>query len=404
MTAFSPKLERPSTESQAVNHPFLFISTDFPPAVGGLQEYSRQIVGGMGGALAEVHLATPDAVPKRLLPQRNTRTYRLVRAKGRVQVLLRLWLPFLRARLSGGIQGQLHMQWSTAVLSYLWNRLGGSSPYVVLIHGAEFSETGRPGLHRWKKRIFSDAAGVVAGSQYTLKLFRELGYASPREIVIPYGNPLEREAADGVKTRVNPLDSTPLRFLCLHRLVARKGTALLFEALAEFKHLPWKLTLVGEGPEKSALQELAQNLGLQERIEFREPVSLEEKLRLFSEASLLLLPSLPRRENDHVEGLGLSLLEAQSLGVPVLAARTGGIPEAVGDGETGWLFTAGDAEDLRRELRKIFSAPEILAAAGAKGPAWVGERFSWPRTIQDLEAFLQKTAQEYFSSPRRKLR
>ena len=69
-----------------------------------------------------------------------------------------------------------------------------------------------------------------------------------------------------------------------------------------------------------------------------------------------------------MEGLGLTLLEAQSRGLPVLAARTGGIPEAVQEGRTGILFRAGDAKDLREKLAELLAAPERRVEEGP----WVG--------------------------------
>ncbi len=385
------------------NH-LLFITTDFPPDVGGLQEYSREIVARMRPeTLREVFVATGRDIPEECLPNRETVKYRKVRAQGRVRVVLSLLYPFLKAKFSGRIAMQLHMQWSTSLLSYLWNRCGGASPYFILIHGTEFSEQGRPFLHSMKRRVFAGSAGVVAGSHYTLGLFRELGYAAPRETVIPYGNPLEDDSA-AYPPRNPPPGLSKIDLLCLHRLVARKGTSLLLEALADLKELPWALVLVGNGPEKPALEKMAVDLDIANRIEFKAPVNKREKVRLLREASLFVLPSLPRMDNDHVEGLGLSLLEAQSLGLAVLAARTGGIPEAVQDGRTGWLFEAGNGIDLREKLRGILERPEVMEQAGAEGPRWVREHFSWKCSIHELEKFISASAQEYFSSPVRRLR
>ena len=78
-----------------------------------------------------------------------------------------------------------------------------------------------------------------------------------------------------------------------------------------------------------------------------------------------------------MEGLGLGLLEAQGRGLAVLAARTGGIPEAVDEGRTGMLFAAGDAEDLRARLRKLIADPGLRTRLGAAGPGWVRENFDW---------------------------
>ena len=116
------------------------------------------------------------------------------------------------------------------------------------------------------------------------------------------------------------------------------------------------------------------------------------KLRLLRDASLFILPSLAPVSNNHVEGLGLTLLEAQSQGLPVLAARTGGIPEAVQEGRTGVLFRAGDAQDLREKLAGLLAAPEKLREMGKLGPAWVAENFSWQRSLEMLAALMREIA------------
>ena len=135
-----------------------------------------------------------------------------------------------------------------------------------------------------------------------------------------------------------------------------------------------------------------EKLGLSERITFHAPVDSDRKVAMMSAASLFILPSLPPEGNNHFEGLGLTLLEAQSLRVPVLAANTGGIPEAVKDGVTGILFRAGDAEDLRVKLETILAAPEQLLALGKDGPEWVRSHFSWKDGLARLAAIMVETA------------
>src|SRR5690606_41836975 len=98
--------------------------------------------------------------------------------------------------------------------------------------------------------------------------------------------------------------------------------------------------------------------------------------------------SLPPIRSNLDEGLGLTLLEAQSLALPLLASRTGSIPVAVQEGRTGILFRAGDVEDLRGKLSDLLGSPERLSAPGAEGPAWVEAHFSWKEGLRTLSALL----------------
>ena len=75
-------------------------------------------------------------------------------------------------------------------------------------------------------------------------------------------------------------------------------------------------------------------------------------------------------------------------GLPVLAARTGGIPEAVDEGRTGLLFEAGNAEDLEAKLRLLLGDAALRRRLGDAGPAWVRENFDWGRSLERLAGLL----------------
>jgi glycosyltransferase involved in cell wall biosynthesis len=165
-----------------------------------------------------------------------------------------------------------------------------------------------------------------------------------------------------------------------------KGLDLLLDALPEVtgRHPRLVLHLVGEGPEEAELRSRAARLGLGGAVRFhpwqREPQNWLAALDLY------LLPS---RE----EGLGSSTLQAQALGIPVLATRAGGLPEAVAHGRTGWLVEADSAPALAAGLMHALADPARLAAWGAAGPAWVREEFSaGAMARQTLEAYREAMA------------
>jgi glycosyltransferase involved in cell wall biosynthesis len=284
----------------------------------------------------------------------------------------------------------LHMQWTTAIPSMMLRRLGGIR-YVVLVHGAELIDPGRLIIGWLRKAVLSRADAVVAGSDHTAEIVRQLGIRCRRLEVIPYGNPLEGES-DRIGRVRTPNASRVPRLMCMHRLVVRKGTALLLDALAGMKQIPWTLDIIGRGAEERQLRAKVAELGLGDRVRFQPPVDEAEKIRLLSEATVFILPSLPPISNNHVEGLGLTLLEAQSLGLPVLAARTGGIPEAVKEGLTGVLFRAGDSHDLAEKLTALLASPGQLQAMSLAGPEWVRTHFSWEKGLRRLAELMESIA------------
>jgi phosphatidyl-myo-inositol dimannoside synthase len=383
----------------------LLITTDYPPEIGGLQTYAYRIARELPlGLLAMVLVGRSLAHATLPLPQDGIS---LASRRGRNRLSAFLWslwsIPYFHFYY--GINFQLHMQWSTAIPSWIMKKLGLRSPYIVLIHGAEIIDPGRHWLGSVKKVVLEGANAVVAGSRHTAEILGQLGISCQNLEIVTYGNPLDGcpevqglwEKFEDPGLARSSRNNNPPRLLCMHRLVARKGTALLLEALSKLMDRPWTLDIVGEGPEKNLLKAKVKALGLDSRVRFHEPVVQDQKIKMMQVASLFILPSLPPVNNNFFEGLGLTLLEAQSLGLPVLAARTGGIPEAIQEGRTGVLFRAGDADDLRAKLGKLLFAPEQLASLGSAGPKWVHDHFSWKESLGRLaEIMIEAKEKENF--------
>lgn len=368
----------------------LFLTTDYPPDLGGLETYSLRVAREFPAGLLSAVIAGTRHPADRLPRPAGGVPLEARAGRDRWSALRWSFRALLGHLPADRFDVSLHMQWSTAVPAWLLGRLGWGRPYVILIHGAELIDPGRPLLHRLKSAVLFRAAAVVAGSRATALLFARLGFANPRLEVIPYGNPAPPDAPPRPR-RMDP--RSPARLLCMHRLVPRKGTALLLEALAGLKDLSWNLAVVGRGEEEAALRARARELGLDGRVAFEPPVDEAGKRDHLDAADLFILPSLPPAGNNHMEGLGLGLLEAQGRGLAVLAARTGGIPEAVDEGRTGMLFAAGDAGDLRDRLRELIGDPALRSRLGAAGPGWVRERFDWEKSLGRLAELLREVAE-----------
>ena len=371
----------------------LLVTTDYPPDIGGLQTYSYRIARGLPGGILQAVIAGSDR-KRRVLPapmQGVALAWRRGRTRWRA-FWWSLWsVPWFRLR--HHTEFLLHMQWTTAIPSMLLSRFLPGTRYLVLVHGAELIDPERWLVGRLKRSVLARADAVVAGSRHTAEIVTQLGIRCRRLEVIPYGNPLDGKGDPPPGQGIPPVTFGP-RLLCMHRLVPRKGTALLIDALAGLKDRRWSLDIIGRGEEEATLKAKVATLKLDDRIRFFAPVDEDVKMRALREANLFILPSLPPIENNHVEGLGLTLLEAQSQGLPVLAARTGGIPEAVQEGLTGVLFRAGDVKDLREKLATLLAAPEQLRAMGKAGPGWVKANFSWEECLRKLAGLMEEVAGE----------
>lgn len=159
------------------------------------------------------------------------------------------------------------------------------------------------------------------------------------------------------------------------QLIERKGHALLLDALPAIlaQHPELRVLLFGRGPLEGALSERIHRLGLAERVHlagFR--TDLE---RILPCLDLLVHPAT-------LEGLGVSLLQAAAAGVPIVAARAGGIPEVVRDGENGLLVPPGDTKALGEAVLWMLDHPEESRALGARGRALVERDFSVPAMVE----------------------
>jgi phosphatidylinositol alpha-1,6-mannosyltransferase len=169
-----------------------------------------------------------------------------------------------------------------------------------------------------------------------------------------------------------------LVILTVARLVRRKGIKYLIEAMPRvLRSLPdTVLLVVGDGPEKPRLEEEARILGLASRVSFLGKVP-EQKLIAFYQASdVFVLPAIVDSEMN-TEGLGVVLLEAMSMGKPVVASGVGGIPEAVVNGETGLLVKPQDPNDLADAIIRLLGNSELSRKMGDNGRQRVKEVFDW---------------------------
>jgi glycosyltransferase involved in cell wall biosynthesis len=157
------------------------------------------------------------------------------------------------------------------------------------------------------------------------------------------------------------------------RLVKEKGVYTLLESM---RHLPphAKLVLVGTGPEGPALRELAIEYGLEGRVQFHGTVPYREVAAMLNRMDVMVLPSL---ETKHwVELFGRVLIEAMACEVPVVASRTGGIPEVLGD--AGVLVDPGDSGALVAVLEGLRSDPKKRSELGRKGRERALKHFDVP--------------------------
>jgi len=180
----------------------------------------------------------------------------------------------------------------------------------------------------------------------------------------------------------NPAD--PVIILSVGRLVEKKGTDVLLEALARLPAtVHWRLVHAGGGPLKGMLEARARALGIAARVEWRGARTQTELLAEYRAADLFALASRVARDGDR-DGLPNVLAEAQSQGLASVATRVSGIPELIEHGRTGMLVAPGSPEELAHALGELIADPVRRRALGEAGRHRVSERFGLEKNIARL--------------------
>jgi N-acetyl-alpha-D-glucosaminyl L-malate synthase BshA len=178
-----------------------------------------------------------------------------------------------------------------------------------------------------------------------------------------------------LRSRFAPQGELLLAHVSNFRPVKRTGDVLRIFAKAA-KDLPASLLMIGDGPDRAAAETLARELGIWERVHWLGII--DDTAPLLASSDLFLLPS----EN---ESFGLAALEAMACGLPVIATASGGMPEVIVDGETGYLAPVGDIDALAEGTRRLLEDVPRRSLFAATGRQRVEERFRWDPVISQYE-------------------
>ncbi len=261
-------------------------------------------------------------------------------------------------------------------------------PCVVSFHGADVAH--KPEIKDYPgklRRLFNAVPLVFARSQSLVDRLVHLGCPPEKLRINRTGIPLnefpfvDREPRADGKWRV----------VQACRLIPKKGVATSLRAFAIFKkdNPGAEFFIAGKGPLQHELEMLAGGLGILRDVHFVGFLSQPKLQQLYASSHLFLHPSEISPNQDQ-EGVPNSVLEAMSTGLPVVATRHGGIPEAVDHGRTGFLVQEEDHVGLANAMQLITSSPMLLKQMGQRAHATVVERFEQDAQIDQLESFYEE--------------
>jgi phosphatidyl-myo-inositol dimannoside synthase len=247
-------------------------------------------------------------------------------------------------------------------------------PYFVAAHGTEVFDdfaskrnSVRTVLTRQlKRKVFQQAEKVFPVSEYTRRaVLEEAGGNERRTITVNNG------VNAAIFKRTAPKSDVAAKYrpngerilLTVTRLYPYKGVDRMLESLpAISRAVPGvRYLVVGPGPDRPRLEALTARLSLQAQVRFLGSLALSEVVELYNVADLFVM--LSRDEPPDVEGFGLVFLEAAACGLPSVGGRSGGIPDAIDEGRSGWLVDPCNTQEIAATIIELLNSPERLERA-----------------------------------------
>ena len=252
--------------------------------------------------------------------------------------------------------------------------VGGALPFITTLHGTDITLVGRDPSYLPITRFGIEVSDAVTAVSEWLKAETVSGFNTAKEIeVIPNFVDPQRFRKEG-RTRPWLACGTKEKLLChVSNFRPVKRVLDVVEIFARVAaRLPVRLLMIGDGPDRSRAEQFVRNHGLRQRVTFLGNVpNLEE---LMASSDLFLLPS-------EAESFGMAALEAMASEVPVIATRSGGLPEVVEDGETGYLLPVGDVAAMAERAIEILSDRELQTRMGRAGRELASARFHVNRIV-----------------------
>lgn len=369
------------------------ITNDLPPRVGGIQYYVDQLCRGLCRAGDEVTLYGSTSEGAEGFDSRAP--YAVVRE--RTSVLLPT--PMVRrhaSELVRRVAADVVVFGAAFPLGLMAAGISRSAgvPSIAFTHGLEVSAARAPGGRRALARVGRGVGAVTYVSQWCREHLEPAFGVGPLHVMLPpaVDPTVFNDRVDGTFVRDRwGIRDAPL-VVCVSRLVERKGQDVLIDALGEWRRrVPGtRLMIVGDGPHRDALESRAVRRGVGDAVVFTGQVPEGELPAHYAAGDVFAMPCRERRGGLEVEAFGIVFIQAQAVGVPVVAGAIGGVPDAVVDGGTGVLVDGTDTGAVASAVGDLLADEDRRASMGGAAAARVADGFSWDERTRELRALLNE--------------
>jgi len=366
-----------------VSSPVLFVTNDFGPRAGGIETFVIGLIERRPFGSTIVYTSSQEDSAD--YDAQWLRKYGVVVIRDRAKILLPTpRVAFNLARIIKERDIKVAAFGAAAPLGLLSASLkrAGVNKTIALTHGHEV----------WWAKVFPFTVAIrrIGSTVDTLTYLGEFTQHAISQSLSGSAGKAMVKIAPGIDVdHFIPVDSTDLRkelnlegkkvIVSVGRLVHRKGQDHLIESMPQIlKSVPnAHLLMVGKGPYLEHLAKLVALNKLENHVSFIGRIQYAELPRFICAGDVFAMPSRSRLAGLEVEGLGIVYLEASSCGLPVIAGSSGGAPDAVIDGVTGFVVDGTDNQQIAKAAIELLNNPEKAKAMGMAGRQWIIDNWRW---------------------------
>jgi len=262
-------------------------------------------------------------------------------------------------------------------------------PIIIVFHGSDVQMAKNNSCHlELLKRLWKRADKCVYISNFLLEQALKAGGPEKKSMQLYLGHKLSTY-------NIFPKKFTPvIHFVCTANLHPVKGHKYLLEAFALLTHklINIKLTLIGDGPLRKELTHLVHNLKIESFVTFLGVLPWDQTLKFLTTCDIYMQPSV-RAEDGQEEGLSLGVIEAQSLGLPAIVFKSGGLPETIEDRLTGRTCAERDVVGLSAAMHELAVDTALRENMSVNARKFIREKFDLKITSQQWNKVIKQLLQ-----------
>jgi len=355
----------------------------YPPELGGMQS----LMGGLAIHLNQLHpikvLANSYAGDENYDKKNSFETHRM----GGLKILkkYRKFNLLKEVIRNNSVKAIIADHWKSIEL--ITDNISNQIPILCLIHGKEINHSIGSLINKRSINSLAKTKYVIANSEFTKSLATEKG-CNPMNIhVINPGINEPQNVSSEADHQANKIyGNSDVKIITVSRFDKRKGIDFSLLALKNIQAIypNFKYVIVGNGDEEENLKKTTKNLNLENNVVFLKNISFDLKNALLKNSNFFLMPT--RIEGSSVEGFGISYIEAASYGIPSIAGKDGGAPDAVQHNKTGLLCNGYDHSEIYEALKNITQNKKYLELG--KNAKEFSKQFYWKEIIKKYKNLL----------------